>query len=120
MFNVNNDTYKRITSRDIRNVFLLGGLAGMLVFIACYGVSILDVTNDAWLLSGEDITQHYIGWSSIGLRNGPFRLARFRESCIRRPLVLYIRIPIRCWLFSLSFFRRCSRRHSSILESAVC
>ena len=62
MFNVNNDTYKRITSRDIRNVFLLGGLAGMLVFIACYGVSILDVTNDAWLLSGEDITQHYIGW----------------------------------------------------------
>lgn len=56
MFNVNNDTYKRITSRDIRNVFLLGGLAGMLVFIACYGVSILDVTNDAWLLSGEDIT----------------------------------------------------------------
>lgn len=62
MFNVNDDTYKRITSRDIRNVFLLGGLAGMLVFIACYGVSILDVTNDAWLLSGEDITQHYIGW----------------------------------------------------------
>ena len=62
MFNVNNDTYKRITSRDIRNVFLLGGLAGMLVFIACYGVCILDVTNDAWLLTGEDITQHYIGW----------------------------------------------------------
>lgn len=65
MFNVNNDTYKRITSRDIRNVFLLGGLAGMLVFIACYGVSILDVTNDAWLLSGEDITQHYIGWKLL-------------------------------------------------------
>ena len=91
MFNVNNDTYKRITSRDIRNVFLLGGLAGMLVFIACYGVSILDVTNDAWLLSGEDITQHYIGW----------KFYRASE-------------------WTLSFFRRCSRRHSSILESAVC
>lgn len=62
MFNRKDSICERMTGKDIFAAALAGGLAGILVFLLCYGVSILDVTNDAWLLSGEDITQHYVGW----------------------------------------------------------
>ncbi len=43
--------------------FMLGALFGGLVFIALYGVSILDVTYEDWLLTGwYDLSQHYVGW----------------------------------------------------------
>lgn len=37
-------------------------MASSFLFIAIYGVHILDVTYVEWLLSGGDLTQHYIGW----------------------------------------------------------
>lgn len=49
-------------------IFLLGCSIGSIVFIAIYGVAIIDVTNDAWLLDSSkteqlwDLTQHYLGW----------------------------------------------------------
>ena len=43
--------------------FALGALFGGLVFIMLYGVRILNVTYDDWLLTGwYDLSQHYVGW----------------------------------------------------------
>ncbi len=41
---------------------LLSGLTGAILFICIYGVRILDPTYDDWLLTGGDLTQHYLGW----------------------------------------------------------
>lgn len=51
----------------IRNgrLFLGGALLGVLVFVLVFGVSTLDVTNDAFCRGGyieKDIQQHYAGW----------------------------------------------------------
>lgn len=49
-------------------IFFLGCLIGSIIFIGIYGISILDVTNDTWLLDSSkteqlwDLTQHYLGW----------------------------------------------------------
>ena len=57
---------------EIRNDFgengggkraLIGGfLLGILSFLLLYGIQILDVTYDDWLLTGGDLSQHYLGW----------------------------------------------------------
>ncbi len=54
--------YESITKKEILKIFLAGSLIGIIVFLVCYGWKILDVTNDSWLLTGQDISQHYIGW----------------------------------------------------------
>lgn len=54
--------YKSITKKEIQRLFLVGGIIGAVIFLICYGWKILDVTYDSWLLSGDDISQHYIGW----------------------------------------------------------
>ena len=46
-------------------MFLGGALLGVLVFVLVFGVSTLDVTNDAFCRGGyieKDIQQHYAGW----------------------------------------------------------
>lgn len=45
-----------------RIIFMGGILLGCLIFIMTYGWAVLDVTYDAWLLNGGDISQNYIGW----------------------------------------------------------
>lgn len=51
-----------------KTVFLAGFLLGMLAFVCLYGVKILDVTYDSWLLPNDemagrlDLSQHYLGW----------------------------------------------------------
>lgn len=43
----------------------MGMLLGALAFLLIYGWRTLDVTYDAWILSGyveRDVTQHYAGW----------------------------------------------------------
>ena len=54
--------YQNITKKEIIKIFCVGSLIGIIVFLACYGWKILDVTNDSWLFTGQDISQHYIGW----------------------------------------------------------
>ena len=57
--------------REQITFFLTGCLIGMLCFVAVYGVRILNVTYDAWLLNGElDLMQHYVGWGHY--RNSPW------------------------------------------------
>ncbi len=52
-------------------LFLTGCLMGALCFLAVYGVRILNVGYDAWLMNGDlDLMQHYIGWGHY--RNSPW------------------------------------------------
>ncbi len=49
-------------------LFVLGCLLGSLVFVCIYGLSVVNVTNVAWLTDSSqaeglwDLTQHYLGW----------------------------------------------------------
>jgi len=59
---------KSINDRLIRVVSnryfdpIAAALIGMVIFVFIYGFTVLDPTNANWLLSGEDISQHYVGW----------------------------------------------------------
>ena len=49
-------------------VCLLAFLLGGGVFIAVYGIYVLNPQNVRWLIyEGEDLAQHYLGW--VGYRN---------------------------------------------------
>ncbi len=43
-------------------VWVIAAVGGMLAFLAVYGIGVLDVTYDDWLLTGGDLSQHYLGW----------------------------------------------------------
>ena len=43
-------------------VFICGSSLGILFFIYIYGTAILDFTYVDWLMSGGDLSQHYLGW----------------------------------------------------------
>lgn len=45
-----------------KGLFLGGYILGSIIFLCIYGIQVLDITNDAWLLNGGDISQNYIGW----------------------------------------------------------
>lgn len=52
---------------------VLGGLVGLIVFLAVYGLAPLNPTNDVFVLSGyleKDVAQHYAGWKLF--RNSPW------------------------------------------------
>lgn len=42
--------------------FIQGALIGSIIFLALYGIKVLDVTNVEWLKSSGDLTQHFFGW----------------------------------------------------------
>lgn len=51
------------TRKEYIAYFLTGCLLGILCFVAIYGIKILDVRYDIWLLLGDfDLAQHYVGW----------------------------------------------------------
>ena len=43
-------------------IILTSSIIGALIFIAIYGIRILDPTYEDWLFQGGDLTQHYVGW----------------------------------------------------------
>ncbi len=45
-----------------KNVFLFGCMIGVMFFLGIYGYSRILPWNDEWLMSGSDLTQHYLGW----------------------------------------------------------
>ena len=48
---------------DLKLSFGIGAMIGAVIFVFIYGFSVLDISNDDWLLSHEfDLTQHYQGW----------------------------------------------------------
>ena len=56
------EIYQSITKKQVLLLFIAGSFIGGVIFILCYGVNVLHVTNDAWLLAGGDLNQHYLGW----------------------------------------------------------
>lgn len=42
--------------------FVSGMLLGALCFLVIYGFRVLNPVYDDWLMSGGDLTQHYLGW----------------------------------------------------------
>lgn len=59
---------KQFFKTSLFGIFLFGCTIGTIVFISIYGISLIDVTNDTWLLDSSrteqlwDLTQHYLGW----------------------------------------------------------
>lgn len=59
---------KRNFHSRLFSTFILGCLVGVIVFLSIYGIDIINVTNDTWLLDSSkteqlwDLTQHYLGW----------------------------------------------------------
>ena len=52
---------------------MAAALAGILFFLALYGVQVLDPANPDWILNrGPDPSQHYLGWEFY--RQSPLRL----------------------------------------------
>lgn len=47
--------------KDLLLYFALA-VSSLIVFVAIYGLDIINPTYDDWLLSGNDLTQHYLGW----------------------------------------------------------
>ena len=43
-------------------LYILSSMIGIVVFIALYGVDVLNPFYDDWLLGKGDLTQHYLGW----------------------------------------------------------
>jgi hypothetical protein len=43
-------------------IFIFGGFLGSMFFIYIFGTAILDFSYTAWLMSGVDLSQHYLGW----------------------------------------------------------
>lgn len=62
---------KRIKARrgnNVINLYLKVGILSAIIFVMIYGVNILNPTYTDWLLSGGDLSQHYLGWKAY--RNG--------------------------------------------------
>lgn len=54
---------RQIKDFDTKLLILVSSLAGAVWFLFIYGVDVINVTNDTWILGANgDITQHYLGW----------------------------------------------------------
>ena len=62
---MDNINLNKIKNNDKLIISLLGGIIGIIVFLAIYGLAPLNPTNDVFVLSGyleKDAAQHYAGW----------------------------------------------------------
>lgn len=48
--------------RSFWGVFFSSFVLGLIIFILLYGGDVLNPTHVAWLLNGQDLEQHYLGW----------------------------------------------------------
>lgn len=48
--------------RSDRIVYALAAMTGAVIFVALYGIQIINPAYDEWLLTGGDLMQHYLGW----------------------------------------------------------
>lgn len=60
IYNKLNDISKYFKKLD--KTFFIGCILGACVFVFIYGFKVLNFTYDDWLMSGGDLSQHYIGW----------------------------------------------------------
>ncbi len=85
----------------LRSYFLIGALLGAVTFIALYGVRVLDFTYDAWLLTGQDLQQHYTGW--MFFRNAEWRFPLGLHDGITNPYTISVLYTDSIPLFALFF-----------------
>ena len=78
---------KMLKNNKTLQIFIIGLLLGALFFVVIYGFDVLNVCNDAWLLTGRDLQQHYIGW----------KFFRNADCSILTPF-LYMRYFLNCFL----------------------
>lgn len=45
-------------------IYVITAAAAFLVFCSIYGIHVLNPTYTDWLMSGGDLTQHYLGWKA--------------------------------------------------------
>ena len=57
-----NDTTEETYQNCECTVYWMIGILSVLIFILIYGVHILNPIYTDWLLSGGDLSQHYLGW----------------------------------------------------------
>lgn len=66
--------YKNLFKDDKINIYVIVAFLSAVVFCLIYGVKVLNPTYIDWLLAGEDLTQHYLGWTA------------YRASCWHFPI----------------------------------
>ena len=57
--------------------YIIPTIIALLFFVIVYGVTSLDVANDAWIMAGydeDDLTQHYAGWVQFRASDWSFPL----------------------------------------------
>ena len=90
---------------DIFMLFFFGAALGILAFLITYGTSILDLTNDKWILKNPDIDikQHYIGL--LHYLNAPWSFPLGCMNTLSYPYTMSIvwtdSIPIFCVVIKL-------------------
>lgn len=56
--------FLQITCDNEYSVYIFTGIICFIMFVAIYGVRILNPMYTDWLMNGEDLTQHYLGWKA--------------------------------------------------------
>lgn len=77
---------QRLTAHRSAVLALAGALLGLVAFLCIHTAAPLDVTNDAWILSGyveKDIIQHYTGW--LFYREAPLQFPLGFASAMQYP-----------------------------------
>jgi len=65
----------KFTLKDYRRLFFMGALLGAAIFMAIYGVKILNPTYIGWIYFGDnDLKQHYVGFAHYRMSSMKFPL----------------------------------------------
>ena len=84
-------------------VMLVSAVLGGLLFVKIYGIKLLDPTYDGWLLTGGDLTQHYLGWLYFRRSEWNFPIGLFEGLLgdVKLSVVYTDSVPILAVLFKL-------------------
>ena len=87
-------------------IIFLGGLLGLISFIACYDLDVLNVTNDTWLLASErDLRAHYIGWEFFRRSDWHFPIGMMDGIIYPRLVSIIYTDSIPLWAVFFKLFR---------------
>lgn len=85
----------------LKSYFLVGALLGAVTFLVLYGVRVLDFTYDSWLLTGQDLQQHYTGW--MFFRNAEWSFPLGLHDGVTNPYTISVLYTDSIPLFALLF-----------------
>lgn len=69
-----------------RWLVLIGASVGLVFFVIFYGVAMINPTHTAWLVSGGDLTQHYLGWEFYRQSSWQFPLGGIADLAYPHPM----------------------------------